>query len=90
MGVNVPKDGDLLHMVGPLLVRVINLIITLAGIISVLMIVISGYNLISSAGNQEAIQKGKNGLTYALSGLAITLLAGIIMWSIQSILGLTI
>ncbi|HPN67825.1 MAG TPA: hypothetical protein PLZ62_04165, partial [bacterium] len=62
----------------------------LAGIISVLMIVISGYNLISSAGNQELIQKGKNGLTYAISGLAITLLAGIIMWSIQSILGLTI
>ena len=86
---NIPtKDADLLHMVSPILVRVINLILVLVGIIATLFLIFNGYQMITSGGNQESTKKAKDGITYAIIGLVLTLIAYLIIETIQDLLQL--
>ena len=58
-----------------LIIDVIRLIFTLAGITAILFIVIGGFRYIISAGNGEQAEKGQQILVNAVLGLVIILLA---------------
>ncbi|MBR2586964.1 hypothetical protein IKE71_01160 [Candidatus Saccharibacteria bacterium] len=55
--------------------NVINTIFYATGIIAVVMIIISGIQMTSSAGNPSAVAKAKATLVAAIVGLAIVILA---------------
>ena len=55
--------------------NIINYILYVAGILAVVMIIVSGLKMTMSAGDAGAVQKAKNTLVYAIIGLAIAVLA---------------
>lgn len=58
-----------------LLSKVINILGILAGIVAVIMIVVSGLRFITSGGDAAKVSSAKNALAYALIGLAVAALA---------------
>jgi len=54
---------------------IINLLITIAGIISVIMIIVGGIKYTTSGGDAKAISSGKDTLVYAVIGLVISIMA---------------
>lgn len=56
----------------------------LVGFATILMIVYYGYRYVTSAGNEEAIEKAKAGLKWSLLGFVITILAYTIINAIQT------
>lgn len=56
-------------------IRVINLLMIAAGVFATIRIVIAGGQMILSAGNQEMLTAGKNGLTRAVIGLVIVIIS---------------
>lgn len=58
-----------------LIVRVLNYLITVAAIVAMYMILLASWNLITSVGNSEKIEKAKSGISQALVGLAIIALS---------------
>jgi len=56
-------------------IRALNITYIIIGIIAVVAIILAGFTLITSAGNAEAIKKGKNTILYAIIGLIFIALA---------------
>ena len=56
---------------------------TVAGIISVLVIILSGIQLSASAGDSQAVEGAKNRIIKSLLGLAVLLLSGVILYTIN-------
>lgn len=65
--------------VNKLIRTVLNVLSVIVGIIAVVMIIIGGFQYITSAGSQEKVTKAKNTLLYAIIGLIIVALAQIIV-----------
>jgi len=65
----IPKD--LLGLLG----IVIEILMALVGTISVLFIIIGGFQYITSAGNYDNIRNAKNTITYAIIGLVASLMS---------------
>lgn len=57
---------------------IINIFTWVVGVISVIMVIYGGYQYITSAGG-DGVQKGKNTIMYALIGLAVAILAQVIV-----------
>ena len=55
--------------------NVINYFLYITGIVSVVMIIIAGVQMTTSAGDPGAVAKAKKTMTYAIVGLVITILA---------------
>ncbi|TSC65712.1 MAG: Uncharacterized protein G01um101477_369 [Candidatus Doudnabacteria bacterium Gr01-1014_77] len=80
-----PKTGLCLPMkasdvgkpdtVNTLLVRVINIILSISASLAILFVVIGGFKYITSNGNEEAASKGRQTLVNAIIGLVIIILA---------------
>ena len=64
--------------------------ITLLGIIFIVLILIAGYNWMTSSGDETKVEKAKKTLTRAVIGLVIILSAGVIWAFIASRFGLII
>ena len=62
-----------------LLLYFVELLLGIVGIISVLFIVIGGFQYITSAGNEEQAEAGKKTLTNAIIGLVIVILSYVIV-----------
>lgn len=62
-----------------LLARVANFMVAFAGLYAALRIIMSAARLVTAGGNQESIATGKEGLTNAMVGLIIVLLAYVII-----------
>lgn len=54
---------------------VLNIVFTLAGLLSVIFIIIGGVKYILSGGDSAGIKSAKETITYAIVGLIVTLLA---------------
>ena len=63
---------------------VINILTGIAGLVAVIMIIISGLQMVSSNGNPERISHARNTILYALIGLVIVALARIIILFIMN------
>ncbi|MFH1546541.1 MAG: pilin [Patescibacteria group bacterium] len=65
---------------------VIDLLIKMVGVAAIVFLVIGGFRLVVAAGNDNEIQKAKSMIQYAVVGLAVALLAYIIVAAVQGIL----
>lgn len=54
---------------------IINLLITISGIISVIMIIVGGIKYSTSGGDSSAISSGRDTLVYAVIGLVVSIMA---------------
>lgn len=55
--------------------QVINLLITVAGIVSVIMIVVGGIKYSTSGGDAKAISSGKDTIVYSVIGLVVAIMS---------------
>ena len=53
----------------------LNILYYIVGAVAVIMIIIAGLTMITSAGNAEAVKKAKNTILYAVIGIVFVLLA---------------
>ena len=58
---------------------IVNTLLLAVGFFAVIMIIFSGFQIITSAGNSTGVQKGKKTLIYALVGLVVSLSAYLII-----------
>lgn len=68
-----------LNAVFPLLGNVINLLLFAAGALSIVFILVGAFQYIVSAGNPQAVAQAKRTITYAIVGLAVVILALVIV-----------
>ena len=54
---------------------IINILLSVAGIIAVVMIIISAIRFVSSRGDAGAVEKSRHTLTYSIAGLVVVILA---------------
>jgi hypothetical protein len=78
------KDKSTTNPARGILIDAINIITAIAGFVSVVMIVISGLQLVSSSGNSEKVSTARNTILYATIGLVVIALARIIVGFIIS------
>ena len=76
--------------IGSILSRALDYVFPLAGFILLIMLIIGGFQLLTSAGNPETVQAGKNKLVSALIGFVIIFVAFWLMQIIQVVLGFQI
>ncbi len=62
-----------------LIAEVVRLVLRFVGLIAILFIIIGGYRYITSQGNEEVAETGKNTLINAIIGLVIIALAYVIV-----------
>jgi len=76
-------------LTGPsgLIVNVISLLLTVAGAIAVLFLIVGGYWYITSAGNEEQAEKGKSTLLNAIIGIIIIVLSFTIINVMANLVG---
>jgi len=68
------------------LVRLIEVLLSVTGILAVLFIIIGGLRMITSAGDSTAVTAGKNTIKYALFGLILAVLSFAIVRVITNVL----
>ena len=66
---------------------ILNIFVTLSSVFAVAMIIVSGYTLITSAGNPEKIEQGQKSLTAAVVGLVIVWAMWIIIKFVLDVVG---
>ena len=69
---------------GCVVTNVINFLITIAIPLCAIMVLIGGFQMITSAGNPEKFKSGRNTILYAVAGFAVVLLAKGVSVGIQS------
>lgn len=75
--INVPgiKPDFAFGSLPPVINRFLPVVLTIAGFITVIIIIISGIEFITSSGNPEAAGKARSRLTYAIIGFIVILLS---------------
>ena len=61
------------------IMNIINVVLGIVGIIAVIYIIIGGINYMTSLGDPGKVQKAKNTILYAIIGLVVVILAGVIV-----------
>jgi len=81
-----PKISDLTIYLGNLLKTLIPLI----GFLAFIMIIISGFRILTAGSNPENFEKGKKTLTHALIGLSLAIISWLILKTIAYLTGANI
>ena len=68
----IPQDGASLTEI---VQSILNWIFGSIGIVAVVMIIIGGFNFLTSAGDPGKVKKGKDTILYGIIGLVVALLA---------------
>lgn len=77
----VCKDAGSDAGVGGVIKSIINVLLFIAGIVSVVVIIVAGVMYATSAGDQNTVTKAKNALMYAVIGLVVALLGlAVVNW----------
>jgi hypothetical protein len=82
------EDQELSQQENPivaLILKVINFAITIIGSIAIIILIIGGFMMMFSQGNQQKLDEAKDVIKYAFIGLSITFLSYIIVISVQSL-----
>jgi len=83
----LPADTCKLGDIFKLIARVTNFLVGLSGLYAVYRILMASYDLITAAGSDEKISSGRKGLENAITGLAIVLLAYLLVNTIFAVFG---
>ncbi len=68
-------------------VRVLNLLLSVVGVIAIIALVIGGGMYLTAYGDEKRIDTGKKTITYAILGIVVTLAAIIIVRQVATLLG---
>ncbi|MDR3642334.1 MAG: pilin [Candidatus Doudnabacteria bacterium] len=73
--------GGATHLTGQngLIYLVITMLLYIAGAIAIVFVIVGGYQYITSAGNEEAAEKGKQNVVNAIIGIVIIVLSFVII-----------
>ena len=89
---NIPKSDAEAHggftysgLIGQIITRFLDPILIIAGFVTVIIIVISGIQFVTSGGNPEAAAAARGRLTFAIIGFVIIVLAFAILQIIDEI-----
>ena len=63
----IKKDAEPIDLI----LRILNIVLSLAAIIAVIMLIISGFRYITAGGDEGAAEKAKHGIMYAIIGLVV-------------------
>ena len=74
------------NLFGEFITAILPAIFAIAGFISIIIIIISGIQFITSSGNPEAAAGAKARLTFALIGFAVIVLAFVILQVIDQVI----
>lgn len=72
----------------PIIVNIINLLLTAAAVISVIMIIIGGFKYATSNGDSNKVASAKNTILYAIIGLLVAGFAVVIVTFVKNYFGL--
>jgi hypothetical protein len=82
-GVNAPSSSttcaDETTSIGSLVNTVINIISWIVGIAAILMVIVGGFRYVVSGGDSTATSSARNTILYALVGLAIAVIAQVLI-----------
>lgn len=78
-GLGNPPKLDNLNVIGVILANVIQIIITLSGVLAVIIITWSGIQYIISQGDPGKVKDAKNSIVYAVVGLVLASTAFLII-----------
>ena len=68
----IPQDGASLTQI---VQSILNWIFGIIGIVAVVMVILGGFNLMTSSGDPGKVKKGKDTILYGIIGLVVDLLA---------------
>jgi hypothetical protein len=86
----VVEDVPTIYGLEAIVANILNIIISLAGVVLLLMLIMGGFGYITSGGDKEKAAKAKNTLTYAILGLLVILGAWLIIRLIEEFTGLNL
>lgn len=79
---NLPQSSDF----GILLTKVLNYFIGLVGLIAVVMLIISGFRYLTAGGNEDATEKAKQGILYAIVGIIVVVISFALIFTVTNTL----
>jgi len=82
-----PDGVATLQCIPVVLKNVVSGFLVFAGIVAVIIVIISGYKFITSRGDQKKVQGAKTSLTYAILGLIVIILSFFIINIIAYVTG---
>lgn len=71
----LPEDSN----VNELLIRIINVLLAVAGLVAVVFLIIGGFRYITAGGNEEAAEAGKKTIVNAIIGIVVIILSFVIV-----------
>jgi hypothetical protein len=77
--IDTAKDG-IQKFIWTVVLNVLDILLRIAGILAVIMLIVSGYRYLTSAGVPDKIAKAKTGMLRAIVGLVIAMLASTIIY----------
>lgn len=69
------SSGNLSNVV----INILNVVIGLLGVVAVIFIIIGGINYMTSSGDSAKVKKARDTILYAVIGLIVSILAGVIV-----------
>ena len=72
---------------GDLATTIITVLVSFAGALSIIFIIIAGFKFVTSSGDEKKLASASSTLTYAIIGLAVTILAFVILRIVQHFIG---
>ncbi len=68
------------------IIKIINIALTVAGLIAVLFLIVGGFRYITSAGNEETAEQAKKIITNSIIGIVVIILSFVIVRVISNAL----
>jgi hypothetical protein len=75
-------EDDIPKFIWTVVLNVLDILFRIAGILAVIMLIVSGYQYLASTGVPDKISKAKSGMIRAIVGLVIALLSSTIIYFI--------
>jgi TRAP-type C4-dicarboxylate transport system permease small subunit len=75
LGITIENPVGAANNLGELITQFLNIAIGAAALLSVFVLIFSGYMYITASGDETKIEKATKSLTYAIVGLAIAFIA---------------
>jgi hypothetical protein len=70
--------------------RLVSVLLTLAGLIAFIMLIVGGFKFITSGGDPKGVEAAKNTLTYAIGGIVVVAASFLILVFIENFTGATV
>jgi len=81
-GSGVPNDAS----ISAIIIRIINILLAIAGLVAVIFLIIGGFRYITAGGNEELSESGKKSIQNAIIGIVVIILSFVIVRIISNAL----